>query len=329
MVIERALRGSSDARLASVPGSTLWMVGAAPILDRTPPQRVLGAVVASLALDGAFLREVRRASGQELSLGGPGARLSTTLAVEPAALPPWPAAAPPEGVIVHESALVGGHLHHVATRALPVDVGATPGVVRVLQSQGALEAARARLSAELALGTGALGLALALGRRWLQPLARLAETARAFAAGDLSRRAEVSGDDELARLVAVFNEMAASLERQHEALRSSEARLRFLLEAGPAVIYTCEPSGDYPATFVSENVRELETPSRSPRAARGSVAMHPLRVLLVDTAASLAQTLARFLLAQGGFVVVGAVERGEAALARGPGCSARTWCWSG
>src|SRR2546422_1183060 len=31
-------------------------------------------------------------------------------------------------------------------------------------------------------------------------------------------------------------------------------RLKTLLDAGPTIIYTCKPSSDYPATFVSDNV---------------------------------------------------------------------------
>ena len=41
------------------------------------------------------------------------------------------------------------------------------------------------------------------------------------------------------------------------ALQSSEARLRFLLEASPVVIYACRASGDFGATFISANVRKL------------------------------------------------------------------------
>ncbi|MGE5339138.1 MAG: PAS domain S-box protein [Gemmatimonadota bacterium] len=44
--------------------------------------------------------------------------------------------------------------------------------------------------------------------------------------------------------------------RAEEALRSSEARLSFLLGASPVVIYTCEAHGDYAATYVSPNIVE-------------------------------------------------------------------------
>jgi diguanylate cyclase (GGDEF)-like protein/PAS domain S-box-containing protein len=35
-----------------------------------------------------------------------------------------------------------------------------------------------------------------------------------------------------------------------------KSRLRYLLIAAPAVIYACEPFGDYTATFISENIKE-------------------------------------------------------------------------
>jgi len=39
-----------------------------------------------------------------------------------------------------------------------------------------------------------------------------------------------------------------------ESLRESDARLNFVISNSPAVLYTCRPSGDYGATFVSSNV---------------------------------------------------------------------------
>ncbi len=44
--------------------------------------------------------------------------------------------------------------------------------------------------------------------------------------------------------------------RAEEALRSSEARLSFLLGSSPVVIYTCEAHGDYAATYISPNIAE-------------------------------------------------------------------------
>ncbi len=40
-------------------------------------------------------------------------------------------------------------------------------------------------------------------------------------------------------------------------LQIAESRLRYLLSANPAVIYACQASGDYAATFVSENIMAM------------------------------------------------------------------------
>ncbi|MDH5766623.1 MAG: PAS domain S-box protein, partial [Gammaproteobacteria bacterium] len=40
-------------------------------------------------------------------------------------------------------------------------------------------------------------------------------------------------------------------------LRASQSRLNFLLESSPAVIYTCRADGDFGATFISDNVKNV------------------------------------------------------------------------
>jgi len=42
--------------------------------------------------------------------------------------------------------------------------------------------------------------------------------------------------------------------RAQEALRESEERLQFMMSNSPAVIYTCRPSDDFGATFITSNV---------------------------------------------------------------------------
>ena len=49
---------------------------------------------------------------------------------------------------------------------------------------------------------------------------------------------------------------ARRLAAESAALRQSEARLKFIMDAGPGVLYTCEAHGDFAATFISENVSE-------------------------------------------------------------------------
>jgi two-component system, OmpR family, sensor histidine kinase SaeS len=94
----------------------------------------------------------------------------------------------------------------------------------------------------LASAVGALGAALALGRRILRPLADLRAASSRLAGGDLGARAPQQGPREIQELSASFNEMAASLERLFDArrelvawashdLRTPLASLRAMVEA--------------------------------------------------------------------------------------------------
>ena len=42
-----------------------------------------------------------------------------------------------------------------------------------------------------------------------------------------------------------------------EALKNNEAKLQHLLISSPAAIYSAKPTGDYPATYVSENIKKI------------------------------------------------------------------------
>src|SRR6202046_2209457 len=70
------------------------------------------------------------------------------------------------------------------------------------------------------------GVAYAASRRVLQPVRRLAQAAQRMSGGDLSVRIADQGRDELARLVASFNTMAAALEDKVGELQRMEARAR-------------------------------------------------------------------------------------------------------
>jgi len=72
----------------------------------------------------------------------------------------------------------------------------------------------------LAIAVGA-GAAL-LSQRMLAPIRTLTEGVKAVAAGDLTRKVEVRGADELGVLAGEFNAMAASLERQRRDLLAAE-----------------------------------------------------------------------------------------------------------
>src|SRR5205823_1106167 len=73
---------------------------------------------------------------------------------------------------------------------------------------------RTVLLAGIALVVLVLVIALIVTRQVVLPVRVAAETAGRLAAGDLSKRIEVHGSDDIARLGQSFNDMADSLQRQ-------------------------------------------------------------------------------------------------------------------
>ena len=120
--------------------------------------------------------------------------------------------------------------------AVPVFVsGEKWGTVRVGLSKHRMETQISRTRWELALLTLVTSLVAAcaaavVARRISRPVQRLAEGAVAIARGDLNQRVEPATDDEIGRLAATFNHMAAELARQRAALESANAELRRGLE---------------------------------------------------------------------------------------------------
>jgi PAS domain S-box-containing protein len=62
---------------------------------------------------------------------------------------------------------------------------------------------------------------------------------------------------ELARANMLLQEEIAEHRRTTAALKRSEQRLQHLMSSSPVVIFSCKPSGDYGATFVSDNVQRI------------------------------------------------------------------------
>ncbi|MEV0407677.1 HAMP domain-containing sensor histidine kinase [Actinoallomurus sp. NPDC050550] len=88
-----------------------------------------------------------------------------------------------------------------------------------------------RMATSVAVGGGAavfvaLLLALLAARSVLRPVRRLAAAAQGLGAGDLHRRVEVRGRDELARLARIFNSSAEALEASVAELRDMERSAR-------------------------------------------------------------------------------------------------------
>ena len=89
-----------------------------------------------------------------------------------------------------------------------------------------------RTNAQLALGLLTLfalfiatWMAIKVARSIAEPVQQLAEATERIRAGDLSGRADIVGDDELAALARSFNEMAAELQENREQVEHSAAAL--------------------------------------------------------------------------------------------------------
>jgi two-component system NtrC family sensor kinase len=115
-----------------------------------------------------------------------------------------------------------------AEKALSIDVkllqaaleSHTSGLVLAAGREESRTVASIVIYSLLALFVG-LGAAL-VSQRLLAPVRTLTEGVKAVASGDLSRQVPVRGRDELAVLAREFNAMAASLERQRQALQRAE-----------------------------------------------------------------------------------------------------------
>lgn len=109
-------------------------------------------------------------------------------------------------------------------------------------------AALTRLTAVLVVLSGILAGAIllatvAVSRRVVGPVDDLTRAARALSAGNLSRRIQPRGDDEIAQLGRTFNDMADRIGESLDGLRRSEARYRSLVESAHDLVFTIQPDG--------------------------------------------------------------------------------------
>ncbi len=237
---QNALATRDRARLAALlaptpelrvelPGAASPRRGAAPDEERRvavlgPGARMLGSVIATVSLDGPFLRRLLERSGLEeddevVLLRG--------------------------DEIVNGSRWLGGSLAVQRGRTTTVELGgaryrvlagATSSArnavsLAVLAPQAKIDAARSAAGRRL-LGGLALSLLLVLlvayveGRSIVGRVRALVQAANEIARGRLDERVPVRGRDEFALLARTFNDMAAQLEGRLEELEGERGRLR-------------------------------------------------------------------------------------------------------
>jgi sigma-B regulation protein RsbU (phosphoserine phosphatase) len=132
----------------------------------------------------------------------------------------------------------------VVTSADPTGTGLKFGIARPLG--GALDDLRRTSARNVALGLGLIGLALIgmvpLASHLTRNLSRLSDAVNRIAQGDYRARVDVKSNDEIGRLAAAFNSMAADVERHQQAAVEQE-RLRRELELGRQIQHDMLPQG--------------------------------------------------------------------------------------
>ena len=112
---------------------------------------------------------------------------------------------------------------------------------------------------------GLIGTSM-LSRRITRPLRQLTDAAAALSGADFSRRVNVTGTDELARLAEAFNVMAERVDDEMAARRRQEDQWRLLFEANPQPMWVYDPDtlrflavNDAAVTQYGFSAREFET----------------------------------------------------------------------
>jgi PAS domain S-box-containing protein len=124
-------------------------------------------------------------------------------------------------------------------------------------------------------------LGMTITRSITRPLGRLVEGSTAVAKGDFSHRVRVAGNDEIARLGNVFNDMTATLQtdieeqkRAEEALAASERKLEVIINTIPSLAWSAGTDGH--TDFLNERWSEYTALTAEQGQGRGWLAtIHP------------------------------------------------------
>jgi two-component system cell cycle response regulator len=183
---------------------------------RSPAGRPLGRAAAAVPLDRAFVEQLARATGAEVTLVSKERVVAATVREDTARR------------IADSSADSSGQTTHADGRLVSAaDVPSTP--LRVVVSvERASVAGLERLLGLVVVGAIALAVVIGwqLARVTTRPLAELSDAAARVAGGDLETRIQVRGRDEVGRLAVAFNEMTNELHTHIRALESSRDELR-------------------------------------------------------------------------------------------------------
>ena len=141
----------------------------------------------------------------------------------------------------------------------PADQHPINGVLYVDHDAGAIRH-KAQATTLLLMGSGAIIVLLNLVGGWwfmqryvITPVDRLTTVSQALARGDLGRRADPQGDDELAQLGRAFNEMAIQLQERIDDAENQRGFLQALIDAIPDGVRVIDP--DYRVVLTNQAYR--------------------------------------------------------------------------
>jgi two-component system, OmpR family, sensor histidine kinase ResE len=223
----------------------LTVLGAAPITLEENPRRPLGVLVVGYRIDAEEIGVLARDTGAIalLEIGGEFATIRGPDGLESPLEPELRETLGPSSFETEDEATrtfdtqLAGQRYLIVSSPITED-GVTVASLVLATSPDALAGVLEGLTRVLffllliALVVSA-GYALRAGKRVTAPLVALTQASLALRSGDLSARAEVSGDDEIGTLSAAFNAMAIDLEATTSHLQNSveaEASLRGRLE---------------------------------------------------------------------------------------------------
>ncbi len=131
------------------------------------------------------------------------------------------------------------------------------GVVRVGVTRRYVDAALERITVNIILITGILGLmGVALGviltGRVTRPLRKLTDFVRGISSGRLDRRIEIAPDGEIGQLASAFNQMAMDLDNRIREIKETKEYLENLLENANDIIFTLDLEGRF--TYINQKI---------------------------------------------------------------------------
>jgi PAS domain S-box-containing protein len=250
-VVRQIERAAPAATVAQEPGNAyLWIV--VPVMF-AHTGTAEGGVVLSFPLARLLL-----GSGDRVSLHGLALDFESPMDGRSYQVDPWgvvrPIVRPTPSSRADPPREAEKHAHAVAAHAAI----ATDELLRPLRLTVHLEPdpdflARRLTAVSLSFGliglvslVGVGGFGAWAGRRLAARIERLERLATAIVEGsDLGRRAEVAGEDEIARLADAFNHMLARVAKGVEDLSASEERFRAFLDNSPTAITLKNPTGEY------------------------------------------------------------------------------------